>query len=220
VIQRINGVLTDVGASRVRLQEQRAATLVLQDRVAQEVARCDGVLGRIVTARKVAAGPLLERDSVPVWQRDQLAGAVTELPERVRSAVAADVAQLRRFARDERWRLPAGPLPGLVVLMRRARRKAHLWVPPTTHGRRHPVVRPPRLRRAGVHRAGVHLGLTPAARGRGLPGAGAGPRCRSCPLLDPSLVLGLYILGVFPGRPPPLRFRGPLLERQIFLLRC
>lgn len=128
VIQRIDSVLTAVAASRTRLEGQRAATLVLQDRAAQEVARCEGMLGRIAALRQGVAEGLLEQDGAPLWHTEQLARAVSELPERVRSAVAADAAQLRQFVRDQRWRilLPVALFIGLALLMRGARRKADL----------------------------------------------------------------------------------------------
>src|SRR5437867_9634691 len=94
VIARIDGVLAAIAASRTRLQEHRGAILVLQDRVAREVAQCEAMLERIAEARQGATGRLLQRDSVPLWHAEQLVSAVTELPDRVRSAVVADVAQL------------------------------------------------------------------------------------------------------------------------------
>jgi hypothetical protein len=51
VIERIDGVVAGVGASHTRLQAQRAATLLLQVRAAQEVARCEAVLARVATLR-------------------------------------------------------------------------------------------------------------------------------------------------------------------------
>jgi small-conductance mechanosensitive channel len=102
VIERIDGVLTAVGILREQMQAQRAATLVLQDRVAREIVQCDTELARIAAARADVAGRLLEQDSVPIWNLAELARGVAELPERVREAVAADAAQLRQFGREHR----------------------------------------------------------------------------------------------------------------------
>ncbi|HSF02783.1 MAG TPA: hypothetical protein VLA62_07230, partial [Solirubrobacterales bacterium] len=91
VVDRIDGILSAIAQTRTRLQEERAATLVLQDRVAQYVARCDDMLARLGTARDEVAGQLLARDGVPLWRTEQLSGAVTELPARVRRAVESDI---------------------------------------------------------------------------------------------------------------------------------
>src|SRR5436189_270026 len=89
VVERIDSVLADMAGSRTRLQAQRAATLVLQDRAAQEVTRCEAVLERVAALQRGVAGRLLERDGVPLWEIGQLASAVTELPDRIRNAAAA-----------------------------------------------------------------------------------------------------------------------------------
>ena len=46
VVQRVDDILADIEATRAELQAQRAATLVLQEQVAQEVARCQDGIGR------------------------------------------------------------------------------------------------------------------------------------------------------------------------------
>ncbi|RPH75442.1 MAG: hypothetical protein EHM88_21225, partial [Candidatus Rokuibacteriota bacterium] len=131
VVDRIDGILSASAQTRTRLQEERAATLVLQDRVAQQVAGCDEMLARLGTAREDVAGRLLVRDGVPLWRTEQLSGAVTELPDRIRRAVESDIFELRRFADDQRARLYVLIVlfGGLTLLMYTARRAASRAAP-------------------------------------------------------------------------------------------
>ena len=129
VVERIDSVLADMAGSRTRLQAQRAATLVLQDRAAQEVTRCEAVLERVAALQRGVAGRLLERDGVPLWEIGQLASAVTELPHRIRNAAAADSTQLREFVQGQRRVIAAqvALFLGLALLMGAARRRAAEW---------------------------------------------------------------------------------------------
>jgi potassium-dependent mechanosensitive channel len=129
VIERIDNVLADMANARRRLQAPRATTLVLQDRAAQEVARCDTVLERVAALQRGAAGRLLERDSVALWETGQLASAVTELPDRIRNAVTADGIQLREFVQGHRRAIAVqiALFLGLALLMGAARRRAPQW---------------------------------------------------------------------------------------------
>jgi small-conductance mechanosensitive channel len=124
VIERIDGVLTALAQFRDQLLGQRAVTLVLQDRVAREVAQCEAMLARIAAARIDVAGRLLERDSLPLWDTAELARGSAELPDRLRQAVAADVAHLAQVVREERWKrgLQLVLFIGLTLLMLVARR--------------------------------------------------------------------------------------------------
>src|SRR5947207_3066571 len=129
VVERIDSVLADMAGSRTRLQAQRAATLVLQDRAAQEVTRCEAVLERVAALQRGVAGRLLERDGVPLWEIGQLASAVTELPDRIRNAAAAGRTQLREFVQGQRRVIAAqvALFLGLALLMGAARRRAAQW---------------------------------------------------------------------------------------------
>lgn len=105
VFDRIDGILAGIDDTRKRLQEERAAMLVLQDTVAQHVARCDEAIARLATARNDMAGRLLVRGGVPLWSLAQLGGAVTELPGRLRTAAEGALFEIRQFAYDQQPRL-------------------------------------------------------------------------------------------------------------------
>ena len=79
--QRIADVLAALSAAQTRVEAQRVATLVLQDRVARELARADSALDQIAQARQRAADSLFVRESPPIWRlrplyRDTLSGAI------------------------------------------------------------------------------------------------------------------------------------------------
>ncbi|HYB41842.1 MAG TPA: hypothetical protein VEL75_08740, partial [Candidatus Methylomirabilis sp.] len=227
VIERIDGVLAAIAASRTRVQEQRAATLVSQDRFAQQLARCESALDRIARTRQEAEGGLFGRDTVPLWEAEELARARTEAPERLRNAIAADAYQARQFVRSQGWSiaLQVALFVGLAVLMSRARRRARLWASP---GEPPPAValafeRPVSAALVVAALSGVWiyslaqpravvaltevLVLLPAVRIMRL-------------LLDPTLVPGLYVLSVFFLADLVRRFASavPVVERQIFLV--
>ena len=126
VVQRVDAVQADIEAMRARLQTQRAATLVLQDRVAQDVARCEDALGRIDRFRQGALGQMFARDILPIWSAEVRERDIRELPARVRDAVVTNVAQFRQFVGDYTGRLLLHGLLfiALILLARAARRRA------------------------------------------------------------------------------------------------
>src|SRR5262245_10017755 len=129
VIERVDAVVTSIDAAVAHLQKQRGATLVLQDRLAQEVARSEAVLVRIADLRQGLARRLFVSERPPIWQIESLRSDLAELPDRVRSAVAADIAQVSQGVRTQRSRV-AGQLALLIVLalvMVAARRRAREW---------------------------------------------------------------------------------------------
>jgi small-conductance mechanosensitive channel len=224
VIDRIDGVLAAIAGARTRAQAQRAATLVSQDYFAQDLARCEAVLERVAAARQQLAGRWLARDSIPLWQTGDLARAAAGLPDQVGEAIRAELAVLRQFAEDQRWKMPLhlALFVGLVLVMRAARRRARVSGGPgegTLRAFDRPVsealvltllampwIYSPPVPRSVVILASV-LALGPALRiMRGL--------------LEPSLAPGLYVLGAFFLADLVRHFVSvvPLLERQIFLL--
>jgi small-conductance mechanosensitive channel len=227
VIERIDAVLAALAAARAPLQAQRAAVLVLQDRVAQDLARCEVALARLASLRRDIAGRLLHRDSLPLWETGQRVSALTELPDRVRHAVADDVAQLRQLVQGQPGKILGQVVLflGLVLLMGAAWRGASRWAgadeatAASVRVFRRPVsaalvftilvagwVYLPAPARAVVS-LGQFLALVPALRLARL-------------AVDPRLKRFLYVLGAFFLADLVRRLASvvPLLEQQIFLL--
>jgi len=130
VMRRIDAVLAAIGAARTRMEAERAAILVLQDRVAKEVARCEDALARVAAVREKAVGWLFVRESPPIWSAD-LWQRTAELPARLRSDAAAGLAEAWRFAQENMGRLvlQGGLLLGLALLLRAARQQARRLSP-------------------------------------------------------------------------------------------
>jgi small-conductance mechanosensitive channel len=126
VVQRVDAVLADIEATRARLQAQRAATLVLQDRVAQEVARCEDALARIVRFRQGTWMLLFVRTTPPIWSLERRGRPLVELPARAREAAVAIAGQLHQFVGDNAVGLFLQGLVfiGLICMARAARRRA------------------------------------------------------------------------------------------------
>jgi potassium-dependent mechanosensitive channel len=126
VLERIEGILTAIDQARPRLQTERGAMLVLQDRVAQHVVRCDEALTRLAIARSDLAKRLLVRDGVALWNTEELSAAASELPGRLRDGVTGAVAEARQFAVDNMVRMLATLVlfATLALLTSRARREA------------------------------------------------------------------------------------------------
>ena len=225
VLERIDGILAAVDQARPRLQQERGATLVLQDRVAQHVVRCDEALLRLVTARTDMAGRLLVRDGVAVWDTEELSAAARELPGRLRDAVAGAIAEVRQYTGDNVVRLLVNLVvfAALVLVTSRARREAGRIAPTLDSGARrlaaleHPVA------------AAILLTL--------LANSFSGPRARVVQALGGVLVLAATLIVTRTGLPahrlPVLYGVGalvfvdvvralastvPWLEQQIFLL--
>ena len=227
VIARIDGVLETITASRTRLLGHRGAILVLQDRVAREVAQCDAMLARLAAVRPGAAGGLFHADAAPLWQAGEIAGIVANAPDLLHNAAVADATQFRQFARDQWGRILLHTLLflGLLALALAARRSGHLQTTPGAGALDRPLIadRPvsaalvlallmsiwiytPPLPRAAAAMITV-LVLLPALR---IARLGAAPQ------VAPHLyLLGLLFLADLLRN---LASIVPALERQVFLL--
>ncbi|HSF04688.1 MAG TPA: mechanosensitive ion channel domain-containing protein [Methylomirabilota bacterium] len=224
VLERVDAVLSSLASAQKQVATQGAATLVLQDRVAREAARCEEALALIGQARRRAAGDLFVRESPPIWSPQMR--TLSELPGLVRSSLATHREQLRRFVEDQSDRIAFQIvlLLGLVAFFWWVRHRAREWrateAPATSLGMvfEHPIA------------AAVVLGLlssfwiyvdeSRAARylveiGALLPAIVILRR-----VLAPAVVPGLYALAVFflVDRFRDLVVSLPLLERGLFLL--
>ncbi len=125
--ERIDATLSSLESAQARLETQRTATLVLQERVAREVARCEEALALIGQARRRAASDLFVRESPPIWSPQ--IHRLSEVPGLIGASVDAHRAQLRRFGEDQSDRIPfhVALLLGLVAFFWWARRRARQW---------------------------------------------------------------------------------------------
>lgn len=123
IIERIDAVLASLEAARRRVEAGRAATLVLQDRVARELSRCEEALAQLAEARRRAAVDLFTRDSPPIWRLRPLS------PSEARTALGATFdsqgAAIRQLIRDQANAIAvhAALVIGLTVLFVLARRR-------------------------------------------------------------------------------------------------
>jgi small-conductance mechanosensitive channel len=127
VVDRVDSVLAMLAEARARLETHRSATLLLQDGVARELARCDDALNAVAQARRQAASDLLVRESPPIWE---LRGRrLADLPGHARAALGVQAAAVRRFLEDEAGHLVLHGLlvAALVAFFLWARGRAQSW---------------------------------------------------------------------------------------------
>jgi small-conductance mechanosensitive channel len=130
VVRRVDAVLADIEAMRGRIQAQRADTLVLQDRVGREVARCQDALDRIAQYRQGGLRRMVFRSTRPIWSSEVRGHELQKLPARAPEAVVASLAVLRQFADAHAGRFLFQGLLfiGLVLVVRAARGRSRARV--------------------------------------------------------------------------------------------
>jgi len=129
VLQQVADLLAGIAAAQAQLHAQLTATLDLQSRVAQEVARCSAVLAQIGHAQGQAMGGILVRDSPPIWSAEGWAEGRSVLHGRVREVLASRWDALVQYTRDpfQGWPLHVGSLLILAGVFCAARRRAPEW---------------------------------------------------------------------------------------------
>jgi small-conductance mechanosensitive channel len=126
VLDNVEAVLAAIEATRVRLQSQRAVTLVLQDEVAEELTRCQETLAQIARLRKGALALTFARSAAPIWSRQLRREDFEELPARIGDELGSSATLVREFAAAHRARvLFHGLLFVVLILVMRAGRS---WV--------------------------------------------------------------------------------------------
>src|SRR5262245_26219431 len=127
VVQRVDAVLSGIETTRAELQAQRASTLVLQEQVAQEVARCQDALDRIDLVRKGGLAQTFWRSTPPIWSPELQGHPVEELSASAREAAVITASLLSQFVEKNAARLVFHGLffIWLVLVARAARRWAH-----------------------------------------------------------------------------------------------
>ena len=99
VLQQVADLLAGIAATQAPLEAQLTVVLDLQSRVADQVARCGGVLAQIAQAQAQAMGGILVRDGVAIWSAEAWAQGRSLLRIRIRDVVST------------RWRALAGRKP-------------------------------------------------------------------------------------------------------------
>jgi potassium efflux system protein len=135
LISRIDGVIAAITRARTQVEAERTGVLLLQDQVAQEMARAERALAAIEQARQSVADRLFVRDGLPAWSPELYDKVRTDTPVRLRSSVGVDAAQLRRFARERAGRLlfQFALFVACALLLRAAGRRARAWEAPDEH---------------------------------------------------------------------------------------
>lgn len=126
VLLRVDAVMADIRAMRAVLDAQRSATLVLQDQVAQEVARCEDALARIDRFQQAGLMQTFKRDSLPIWSPELRGRHFEELPASISDAASTSIAVFQRYAGDNPARLffHGFLFIGLILMARAARQWA------------------------------------------------------------------------------------------------
>ena len=106
LLERIDETLLAIVTARQRVGEERASVLALQERLFQEIARCDDVLATIEQARREQIRPLFTRDSPPLWRSEALTLGWSDLGSRLREAVGDTVELTRQFLAGHLARVP------------------------------------------------------------------------------------------------------------------
>ena len=114
IVDRAEAVLATIDATDGPLQVGRASVLVLQDKVAREVTRCEDALALIDQAREGAAAQLFARETPPIWSGQSRAHSWGDLAARVRIAASVALWELHDFVTIQSRLLV---LQGIVFLL-------------------------------------------------------------------------------------------------------
>ena len=101
VIERIVTTLGAISDSARAIDQERARVLRLQDNIASDIARCDGMLSDIARARSETVGPLFARDAQPIWDSNTHTGLPTDTAQRLRESVADDFALAHQYVANQ-----------------------------------------------------------------------------------------------------------------------
>ncbi len=117
VLERIDATLTAIVAARERAGGQRTRVLSLQDRVVEEIARCDDVLAKIAQARNELARPLFARDSLPIWSAQPLTRISSDVGQRLHQSLGDSIELTRRYLAGQLARVPVQVALFVIVLV-------------------------------------------------------------------------------------------------------
>jgi potassium efflux system protein len=123
VLGRIDEMQKAISSTKARLEARLAATLVLQHRLSQELARCDQILARITEARAELFTQLTARNSPPIWTTSLWTRATGEVAGAWQEAIGTLKRIAERLMGSQTGRLPllAIVFVGFVTILYRAR---------------------------------------------------------------------------------------------------
>jgi small-conductance mechanosensitive channel len=123
VLGRIDEMQKAISSTKARLEASLAATLVLQHRLSQELARYDQILARIAEARADLFTQLAARSSPPIWTPSLWTGAAGEVAGAWQEAIGTLERIAERLTAAQTGRLPllAIVFVGFAALLYRAR---------------------------------------------------------------------------------------------------
>ena len=134
VLQEINGILTAIASAQARVNARLASLLVLQYQVALEIRRCDQVLSQIAQAKTDLVNHLDAQDAPPIWSPALWVGATNQFVPGLQAAATRWRRQLAIVFQNQAKGIALQVLVfvGLLVLLVRARSRAHDWILPDT----------------------------------------------------------------------------------------
>jgi potassium efflux system protein len=117
VLERINATLAAIVVAREAVGAQRTRVLGLQDRVVEEIARCDDILTKIAQARNELVGPLFARDSLPIWDPQARTLMTSGLGQRLHGSLSDSIELTTQYLARQLARVPFQVALFVVVLV-------------------------------------------------------------------------------------------------------
>jgi potassium efflux system protein len=114
-LQQINGTIAAIMAAQGPLREQLAAVLALQSSVGDVVAKCQAVSANVAQVQQASMSGILVQNRLPIVSPELWAGARSEIPADVLSAVASYRAGVNSYLQSSAGRVLLY-IAGLAVL--------------------------------------------------------------------------------------------------------
>jgi potassium-dependent mechanosensitive channel len=126
---RIQDTLALIGSVRDTVSQRRDEVLVLQDRVAQVLARAEEMLDQVQSTRRTLIGQVFVRDGLPIWGFFSQSEAWKRARQQASRSIRAEVPITRLFLREHATAIVVelGVFLALGLWIRRMRRHARRW---------------------------------------------------------------------------------------------
>jgi potassium efflux system protein len=128
-VGRMNDTLVLIDSAHDRVAARRDQVLVLQDRAAQVLARCDEMLDQIQATRRALLGQIFVRDGFPIWDIVTQSESWRSAGDQAGESIGGELPVLRLFAKQHGTSLlvEGAMFLGLGMLFRVMRRRARRW---------------------------------------------------------------------------------------------